>query len=443
MSQSTELIRSLQTPAAAPGSARVGGRAPSSAICGGCLAASAMLIAGRLSGQEALRGFAAANTSSSPLLQPENMPYTYKTGDFRLLVTPALALDWNDNIRLSNENPQDDFIVRPTMGLNMSYPITQRNLLQLNVNFGYTKYITHDDLSTWYVQSGSALSFDVFVKDIKINLHDQFSYMQDSAQEAAVANTGSYGTLNNSIGTLVSWDIKDITPSLGYDHQIVQSTTPQFNMQDHTTESFVGRMGYKLHPTVTAGFEGTAAFTSYDQPGLNKNAAYSAGVYSDWQPGTYFHVQARGGYSIFQFQQTSQTIQSSDLNSWYAGLTATHQISEGVNYTLSAGHDVRLGIQSDAIEEWYATPAINWSIIRKWTFQTSLSYQHGNQGVADRTGGSSEIYDWYVVGLGLNHPITDRLNASLNYRLTLRSSNEPANDYTQNFVELLLAYQFR
>jgi hypothetical protein len=405
--------------------------------------ASVMLMAGRLSAQDALRGFAAGSTTPPPLLQPESIPYTIKSGDFRLLFTPALLLDWNDNVYLSRDTPEGDFMLQPTLGLNMSYPITQRNLLQLNVNFGYQKYVNHNDLSTWYVQSGSALSFDVFIKDFKINLHDQFSYVQDSSQEAAVANTGSYGTLNNSVGEVVTWDLDGLTPSLGYDHQTLQSTTPQFNLQNHTTELIVGRAGFKLHPTVTAGFEGTAAFTSYDQALLNNNNAYSAGVYGDWQPGAHFHLQARGGYSIFQFQQTSGTIQSQNLDSWYAGLIATHQISKGVSYSLNAGHEVQLGIESDAIEEWYFTPAINWSIIRNWTFQTSLSYQHGNQGVADRTGGLAETYDWYNLGLGLDHRVTDRLSAALNYRLTLRSSSLPANAYTQNLLTIQLTYQLR
>lgn len=442
MHLNTELTMSCQTLPALPAGWSAACNAPAGALRGGCLAATVMLMARLASAQEALRNSTALQFSTeAPRLRPDSLPYTVKSGDFSLLVTPSLALDYNDNIRTSNSNPEDDFILRPALGLNLSYPITQRNLLLLNVSFGYSKYLRHDDLSTWFVQSGSQLSFDVFVKDFKINLHDQFSYIQDSAQEAAVANTGSYGTLNNTAGLLVNWNLQDLTPSLGYDHQIVKSTTPQFEQQDHSSESLVGRMGLRVYPGVTPGVEGTVSFTSYDQTVLNNNTAYSLGAYADWQPGPYLHLQARAGYSIFQFQHTSQSIQTGDLNSWYVGLTATHQLSDSVSYSLSAGHDIRLGIQSDAIEEYYFQPGINWSIIKNWTFQTFVSYQHGNQGQASLGGNSTETYDWISGGLGVSHAITARLTAALNYRLTWRSSNEASQEYTQNLVELQLTYR--
>jgi len=217
-------------------------------------------------------------------------------------------------------------------------------------------------------------------------------------------------------------------------------STQQFAQQDHSSELFVARTGLRVYPQLTPGVEGTVSLTSYDQTVLNNNTAYSAGVYADWQPGPSLHLQARGGYSIFQFQQTSRSIQTASLNSWYIGLTATHQITESVSYSLSAGHDVRLGILSDAIEEYYFQPSINWNIIRNWAFQTSLSYQHGNQGVANEVGNLIETYDWITGGFGLSHAITSRLTAALNYHFTLRSSNIPLNEYTQNFVELQLTY---
>jgi hypothetical protein len=52
----------------------------------------------------------------------------------------------------------------------------------------------------------------------------------------------------------------------------------------------VWRAGLRVHPTVIAGVEATAAFTAYDQPVLNDNSAYTAGVYADWQAGSHFHV---------------------------------------------------------------------------------------------------------------------------------------------------------
>src|ERR1019366_4441712 len=134
-------------------------------------------------------------------------------------VTPSLGIDWNDNINLVRTNALQDYIVRPTLGLGMSYPLTQHNLLRFDVTFGYQDYLEHSQYSTWYIQSGSALSFDIFIKDFRINLHDRFSYVQESSQQAAVANTGTYGTSQNTLGFNATWDLEDVTLNLGYDHQ--------------------------------------------------------------------------------------------------------------------------------------------------------------------------------------------------------------------------------
>ena len=271
-----------------------------------------MLSAGLAAGQEALRtsmaGDAAAEARSR---QQQSQAYTVKSGDFRLLVTPSLSLDWNDNINTRAHKCRCRILYcSPALGLDMSYPLTQRNLLRLNVTFGYQDYLEHSEYSTWNVQSGSALSYDIYVKDFWINLHDRFSYVQDSSQQAAVANTGTYGTAQNTAGFNTTWDLEDVTLSLGYDHQNYSSTSQQFSYTDRASELVVGRGGFKFHPTLTAGLEGTVSYTAYDQQVLNNNMGYSAGVYADWQPGHYLHVQPRFGYTLYQFQQTSQVIKA-------------------------------------------------------------------------------------------------------------------------------------
>jgi hypothetical protein len=208
-----------------------------------------------------------------------------------------------------------------------------------------------------------------------------------------------------------------------------------------------------VYPGVTTGIEGTGSFTTYDQMVLNDNNSYSAGVYADWRPGKAFRIQPRFGYTIFKFQHTSQipasllnllnitNTQTSDLNSWYADLNITHQVTDAIGYTLDAGHEVLTGIQSDAIEDYYVRPAINWNIIKNVNLNTSFSYEHGNQGQGNVTGNLVETFDWLGVNVGASYSIIKKLSLGLNYRLTLRSSNVANNEYTQNFVGITLTYQ--
>jgi hypothetical protein len=404
--------------------------------------------------QEALTDSMANDSAAAARnVQQQSSDYTYKNGDFKLLVVPSLNLEWNDNINLSKTNAEDDFVVTPTVGLVMSYPLTDRNLLQFNVTFGYTKYIKHDNLSSWYMQSGSGLSFDLYIKDILINLHDRFSYEQASAQDALqnspqnaqIAGTGSYGTFQNTAGLSITLDfLKNMTTTLGYDHQNSISTSSQFDNTDQSSELLYARVGYMLNSRLTAGVEGSGSFTTYDQNNLtnslNNNSSCSVGVYADWQPDSSFHLQPRVGYTFNLFQQTSHSVQTSDSGSWYADVKVSHQISKAITYSIDIGRESTLGVQSDLNEDWYVRPNFSWNFMEGYSFQTSLFYEHGNSGVGNVKGNVVESYDWYGGELNLSYSPMKEIRLSLNYRLTVRASSEALGEYTQNTVGLQVTY---
>jgi hypothetical protein len=409
----------------------------------GCLVAFILLAASPAPAQEALRNSLAGDAAAEARkTQMESLPYTFKSGDFKLLVVPALGLAWNDNVNTVKTDPQQDFILSPSVQLNASYPMTRDNVLNLNVGVGYNEYLDHNQYSTWFLQSGTELSFDIYVKDFWFNLHDRVNYVQDTSQQPALSGTATYATLNNTAGLSVTWDLNKLTLSAGYDHEnVISPISQQIESQDGATEMIYARAGLEVYPGVTAGIEGTGSFTTYDQMVLNNNNSYSVGVYADWQPGKAFRVQPRFGYTIFQFQQTSTNIQTASLNSWYADLNITHQITDAIGYTLDAGHEVQTGIQSDAIEDYYVRPAIHWNIIKNVNLNTSFSYEHGNQGVGNVKGNLTETFDWLGVDVGAGYSPMKRLSVGLDYRLTLRSSNIANNEYTQNMITLSLTYQ--
>lgn len=414
------------------------------------------------SAQEALRNVLAAQAAAPAPINLESMPYTVKSGDFRLLITPSMEMDWNNNIDASRTNALQDYILRPLVQLNATYPITQVNLLQLNVGFGYDEYIEHSAYSSWRVTSGSQLSFDTYIKDVRINVHERFDYSQDSGGQAVVAGVGNYGAGHNVAGVLVAWNPKDINMSLGYDHRNVLSTATQFGAQDSSSELINGRVGWKFQPTASVGIEATYSTTSYDQMVLNNNSSYTVGAYGQWDPGSYFHVIPHAGYTITQFQETSQSgevfhlapagspivaptgvpIRTANLNSWYADLTLSHEITQFLSYSLSAGHQIEPGIQSDAVEDSYVRLSSNWKVIKDLGLGASFSYEHGQQGAGNISGNLTEIFDFYTFTLEVNRQLTTRLRMGLNSRLTFRSSSSSDLGYTQALVGLHMAYAF-
>lgn len=382
--------------------------------------------------------------------QQQGAEYTIKSGDFRMLLQPSLGVQFNDNINLTQSGKQDDFIILPNLGIIMSYPLSDRNLLQLDVTMGYEEYVKHSSLSTFFLQSGSALSFDVYIKDILINLHDSISYVQNSAENAQVANTGTYGTFVNTAGISGDWNLRYLEISAGYDHGNTIATKSQFSDTDNSMESGDTRVGYKWNSKLTTGVEGSVAYTAYTHAVLNDNTSYSGGIYGDWHPDAFLHVEPRFGYEEDVFNNNSQDLQTSDQGSWYADLNVSHQITRTINYSIDAGRNVGLGVQSDANEYWYVNSSLTWNFIRNFSFAPSVFFQHGTQGqgttvLAPGTTNpnllqQTEVYNWYGGSIGFDYAITKRFNMSVNYTITERTSDVAGRGYTQNVIGFSISY---
>jgi hypothetical protein len=410
-------------------------------LAGGCFALGLILQSRQASAQEAIRNSLAGEAAAEARhISPETMPYTFKSGDFRLLMTPSLDVEWNDNVYLSQSSPEDDFIFQPTVGINAAYPLTEKNLLQLDVAAGYSYYANHHDLSSAYLSSGSQISLYVFIGDFLLNFHDSFSYIQDTATEPAVSGTGSYGTFQNTAGLSGTWDLDDVTLTLGYDHQTYLATSSQFSYTDQNSELLTSRAGLKVYPGVTVGVEATGSYTAYEQQVLNNSLGWSAGIYGEWTPDAYFSVKPRFGYAVYYGQQTSQTIPASDENSWYADLTISHQATRFLTYSLSVGHELQPGIESDFIEDTYVRPNLTWTFIKNVSIGTSLSYEHGVQSGGQLATTFGQTYDYFGPAFNIGFSPFERVNVNVNYRLTIRSSDVDTGDYTQNVVGITFAY---
>ena len=127
-------------------------------------------------------------------------------------------------------------------------------------------------------------------------------------------------------------------------------------------------------------------------------------------------------------------------DTWYADLTLSHQATEIISYSLSAGHELTLGVEADSIEDWYLRPNISWNVIRDVGLQTSFFYEHGKQGGGQLASLLEEHFDWYGGGLTLSYSPMKKVQVSLNFRLTLRSSDAASREYAQNVVGIRVSY---
>jgi hypothetical protein len=405
------------------------------------LAAFGQLIFGARA-QDALKYSLADETPvETNAIDLQSADYTFKKGDFQLLVTPSLEADWNDNVTLVRDDAISDYIIRPMVQLDGSSPISEQNLFQFKIGAGYDFYTEHSQYSALRLESGSELSFDTFVKDFRFNFHDRFSYIEDPAEEATIAGTGRFGGLDNLAGISAFWDLKHAILSLDYDHRNFLSSSSGFEYLNLNSELILARASFLLGPVLTAGLESGASFTGYQQAVLNDNDSYSIGPFANWKPSTNLDLDGHVGYTSYYFFQTSHTVEAFDQYSVYGELTATHHITDQITYSVSAGHELRLGTEADAIKDWYLRVNGEWIVVHDLKFSPYVSLKSGKQGQANPQGTFVENFNWIATGFRLTEPVYKGLSVGLAYRLTLRGSSIPDRAYTQDFVGATVAYK--
>src|SRR3974390_1690858 len=76
--------------------------------------------------QDALRlSLSSQSAAAQRHLDLENMPYTTRWGDLKLLTSASFAGEFNDNVNLVNSNPQQDIILQPMGKVDFFWPVTE------------------------------------------------------------------------------------------------------------------------------------------------------------------------------------------------------------------------------------------------------------------------------------------------------------------------------
>ncbi|MBA3543246.1 MAG: hypothetical protein H0T83_02220, partial [Chthoniobacterales bacterium] len=165
-----------------------------------------LLLASSARGQEAVRPSLAGEAAAEARRQSiDQIPYNLLAGPVRFRFSVTTGIEYNDNINLAETNKQSDVIIRPQFNIDAIWPVTQLNTLKLDLGLGYSFYLDHPNANTngVLISPGSQLSFDIFIQDFRINLHDRFSLQQDPVAQLQLSNVVDYGRFENTVGISV------------------------------------------------------------------------------------------------------------------------------------------------------------------------------------------------------------------------------------------------
>ena len=394
-----------------------------------------------LRAQDAVRPSLAGEEAAEARHQSiENIPYNLLAGPVRFRFSITTGIEYNDNINLAQVNKESDVIIRPQFNINAIWPITQLNTLRLDLGIGYAFYINHSEANTnaILIQPGSQLSFDIFVGDFRINLHDRFSLSQDPVDEIQLSNVVDYGRFENTVGVAVLWDLNKAVLTFGYDHYTYISTTDTFSYLDRNAEILSFSAYFALTSTTGGGIESSAVFDYYNENVLNDSRTFSIGPFIETQITNYLRLRAAVGYQFVNFDSGGIIRDQSDSNDWYGNIVLSHRINAAITQTISAGHESTLGVDSNFIKLNYVRHTATWAIINRVLLATELFYEEGD----DSGGILAEHIQRYGGAATVGYQLTPHITLGLRYQYTQKQSDLPLRDYKQNRVTLDGTYSF-
>jgi hypothetical protein len=421
--------------------------------------------------QDAIRPSLAGESAAEARRQSiDKIPYNLELGPIKFRFSATMGVEYNDNINLAEDasaflpsptgpvlvttQKQSDLILRPQINVNALWPVTQLNTLKLDLGIGYAFYLDHSsyDTNSILINPGSQLSFDIFVGDFRINLHDRFSLEQDPVAELALSNVADYGRFQNTAGISALWDLNQAVATLGYDHYNFISTTSEFDYLNRNAEMVTGSLAFTPNSVMAIGIEGSFVHTYYDQNVLNDSDTYSGGGFLETQITSYLKLRVAAGYQVINFDNTGLVNDSHDLNDYYANALLTHRVNSVLSHSLAVGHETQLGINSNFIKLNYIRHTANWNIFYHTLLSTELFYED-----ADDSGGSfvplngvpfafnpfvAEHIHRYGGALTLGYQLTQHVTLGLRYQYTQKDSDQPLRDYQQNRIALDGTYSF-
>lgn len=407
-----------------------------------CFSVFLTFLASIASGQEALRiSLAGEEAAAARRAAFEHQSGNVDLGFASLLVGAALTLELNDKVNYSDFDAQEDIIVRPSGSVAGSVPFSQANAFYITLGIGYAKYLRYSQYDTLTIQPGSQLGFDVYVKDFHFKVHDEVSLSQQPVAQGTISGAANYALFSNTAGLGVDWDLNDLIASLDFSHKNSLSTVSTFSYLDGRTESLFARAAFQFTQAISAGPEAGGGYTAYDQHVLNDSWNYSFGAFADWQASEHFHVKPRAGYTDYTFQSVTAGQALPDENSYYLDLELSHRMNDVVSYTINAGRQLRLGINSELIDLWYARVGIGLRLIDQVGLGPHFVFEQGTDSGSPILQ-ANEHYTLLGGGMGITYQLMEKLLAGLGYDYAVKDSSISERSYHQNRIQLQLQYTF-
>ena len=421
----------------------------------------AALLSEQAEGQEVPRPSYARQKEKTSLPTLSN----FRIGEVLLRVDAHLTMEFVDNVDLS-AIPKADFIVTPEVGISATWAVTKLNTLRFRTALGYSYYFSNPRLNrqTTTISPDSALSFDLYAGDFKINFHNQFSLQQEAVSQGTLSGVAQLERFTNTLGFSILWDTNDVVWNLGYDHYNFftlseanasgGSTTSAISNVDHSTDQVSASTAVKINSALIGGFEGVAGYSDYPKQPASNYTNLSAGPFFEMQLTRYTHAFLSGGYkgffaganapgSVSVSTTSAAQIAQGDPSGYYANFSLVHRLNRYYSDRLEIGHTDEVEALSGHVQSNSVRYVASWRVNPQVTLSGGLSFEDVRVIAGSALGGTvASDYTRFGGSLNTGYQISRHLGVSLAYQFYKKDAVRVSENYVQNRVIISLGYQF-
>lgn len=400
-------------------------------------------------------------------LTPEGHVPNFKIGPIRFSIAAGVGVEFNDNINLSQDNRQDDIIIRPSLSIDAFMRLSDRNVLRFSLGVSYAAYLNHTEYNTdgLLFAPNSALEYTFGLgTTVLVSLRERFSYQEDIFNIPTLSNEAKYGRYENQAGIELQWDpTLELRAAAGYDHYNLWTKEAIFNSQDRSIDTIFLKPSYEIMPHVRLGMNFSYSFINFDSSERHDGDSLLVGPFVQWNISDKLDLFLEGGFQSISFSgdytpttlvdqfakdksltdvqrtfvQNGATDSDTNNDSYYIRFELNHKPNDIFQQRLSGSKTLEVGFFTNYYDIYHVEYALDWKKFSKTEISPTLFYEY-----YETSGQISEQAHRVGAALGIRRYLTTSITVGLDYRFIWKDSNLDGFDYYQNLGFLSLYYKF-
>lgn len=364
-----------------------------------------------------------------PELKPEQ---EIKVGILKLHPSFRSAIEYNDNIRLSDKDDRDDviFIERPAV-------IGEMKLGDHRLEAGYGTELLQfakeqEENTTNHLAHGL---LELNFKDFQLMASEA---MEDTTGRLFTETVARDHVFLNTVQILGRYDRPMWALESGWIHNTIDHKTPIFNEFDYGEDVLALLGGYKLFPKTLVLLETDVGFVNYDRNTSKPDHTYwqlLTGVRGELLPKVTSTVKV--GFQSREFSELNgESLDERNLLVADAEVVYSPRVSDVIRFQYLR----TLRTSTYATNNYYRQDKISVSyrkrFARKWLMTPGWSWQSHGYPRLSTEGGRTETRDDFFNQLGaeLRYEIQEWLSSGVAYNFVSRNSNLDTLDYENNRI---------